>query len=272
MTKIYIFTIITMAAFAANSILCRLALHHTAMDAATFTAIRLVSGALVLWLIAPRHESKSISWRPSFALFIYAVTFSFAYKNLTAATGALLLFGAVQVTMISAGLRFGEKMNLQKILGMVMAMSGLVWLVLPGIEAPPAQGAILMTIAGTAWGVYSIIGRPAVDPTVATAVNFRRAALPAILLAVACLPWASWDLSGCLYAVLSGSIASGLGYVIWYKVLPSLKAASASSFQLSVPLIAAFGGVIFLDETLSIRFAVSALLILGGIVMVLRGR
>ncbi|HMB42292.1 MAG TPA: DMT family transporter, partial [Luteimonas sp.] len=231
-------TLLAMLAFAANSLLCRMALAHTAIDAASFTAIRLVSGAIVLWLLVVLRgaaQAEPGSWRSAFALFAYAAGFSFAYVSLTAATGALLLFGAVQVTMIGHGLWRGERLRVVQVVGCVAAFAGLVGLLLPGLSAPPLGGALLMLGAGFAWGVYSLRGRRAIDAVGVTAGNFMRAVAFAALLATALWRDRSVDGAGIAYAVASGAMASGVGYVIWYAALPRLRPTSAAIVQLSVP-------------------------------------
>lgn len=265
-------TLLTMVAFAANSVLCRIALRETGIDAASFTTIRLASGALVLWLIARalrRDRAGGGSWRSAFALFAYAAAFSFAYLSLTAATGALLLFGAVQATMILYGYMYGERFGRQQLAGLALALGGLVGLLLPGLTAPPLLGSTLMLAAGIAWGVYSLRGRGAGDPTRVTAGNFLRALAFTAVLSIATLPGMQWDLAGAGYAVASGAIASGMGYALWYSVLPSLKATTAATVQLSVPALAAFGGILFLGEPLTLRLALASAAILGGIALVI---
>lgn len=264
-----------MLAFAANSIFCRLALKTTSIDAASFTTIRLVSGAIVLALIVfikripggPRG-----SWSAAAALFVYAAGFSFAYIDLPAAVGALVLFGAVQVTMIGIGIKSGERFSAWQWAGFVLAIGGLVSLLLPGLSAPDPWAATLMLIAGIAWGAYSLIGRKLGNPTAATAGNFLLATPFAFALMMFGFGSARFDSAGLVYAIASGAIASGLGYAIWYAVLPSLPATVAATLQLSVPVIAALGGVLFLGEAITIRLALCSLAILGGIALVIVGR
>lgn len=273
-------TLLALCAFAANSVLCRLALTHTTIDPATFTTVRLVSGALVLWLIvvargrrepdAPSPLRPAGDWISAGALFGYAIAFSFAYRGLTAGTGALLLFGAVQLSMISWGLRSGEKLHGRQVLGIACAFAGLVYLVLPGVAAPPITSAALMIVAGIAWGVYSLRGRGSKNPLRETAGNFVRATPGAVLLSLLLYSSAQLDPRGALFATLSGTIASGVGYAIWYSALPHLRTTSAATAQLSVPVIAALGGIAFLGETLTWRLAVAALVVIGGIALVLR--
>ena len=270
--RIIILTSLAMFAFAGNSLLCRAALKHTSIDAASFTTIRLISGALMLWLVVRVRSgthSGSGNWLSAFALFVYAAGFSFAYVSLPAATGALLLFGAVQATMIVHGIWAGERMQKLQLLGLVLALAGLVGLLLPGLSAPPVFGSLLMLGAGVAWGVYSLRGRGAGDPTRVTAGNFLRAVPIAAALSVIMFDRTSLDSAGFWYAVASGALASGIGYAIWYTALPALKAAKAATVQLSVPVIAALGGIVFLGEPLTLRLVLSSAAILGGIALVI---
>jgi drug/metabolite transporter (DMT)-like permease len=267
-------TALAMIAFAANSLLCRVALKDTAIDAATFTTIRIVAGAITLWIIVRlRHRvaGPQGSWPSAFWLFAYAAGFSFAYITLTAGTGALLLFGAVQATMIGFGLWHGERLRALQMSGLVLAFGGLAGLLLPGLSAPPFAGAALMLFAGFAWGMYSLRGRAAGgDPTTVTAGNFLRAVPFAALVSLAWLAHASLDAAGIVYAVASGAIASGVGYAIWYTALPLLQATTAATVQLSVPVIAAVGGILFLGEALTLRLVLASAAILGGIGLVIR--
>jgi drug/metabolite transporter (DMT)-like permease len=276
-------TLLAMIAFAGNSLLCRLALKQTAIDPASFTSIRILSGALALWMIVRLSRRPSVrlsadpkagggNWASALALFAYAVAFSFAYTALSAATGALLLFGAVQATMIGYGMWTGERPSRKQMAGLLLAFGGLVWLLLPGFSAPPLQGAVLMLLSGIAWGAYSLRGRGEGDPTRVTAGNFSRAALFAAGLSAALFPWASLDSAGFAYAILSGALASGLGYSIWYTALRGLTATSAAAVQLSVPVIAAAGGVAFLGEAVSFRLLIASVGILGGIALVFFGK
>lgn len=269
-------TALAMAAFAGNSLLCRLALQHTTIDPTSFTTARLLSGALVLWaLVRWRGQRPAGDWRSAAALFVYAAAFSYAYLSLAAGTGALLLFGAVQATMLGWGLWRGQRLRLGQTAGLMLAMGGLVALLWPGVTAPPALGALLMLAAGVAWGVYSLRGRGAGDPTAVTAGNFVRAAMLAVPLALAALPWAQVDAAGLLWALCSGAVTSGLGYAVWYTALKGLHPTSSASVQLSVPVLTALGGVAFLSEPLTLRLALCSLAILGGIAWVIasgRGR
>jgi drug/metabolite transporter (DMT)-like permease len=269
--RLFLLTLAAMLAFASNSLLCRLALKQTGIDAVTFTLVRLLAGAVVLWLIVKVRKvawRETSNWPSALALFTYAAAFSFAYVSLSAGTGALLLFGAVQATMILWGLHRGERLHALQVVGLTVAVSGLVLLVFPGLSAPPWVGSILMLGAGVAWGIYSLRGKAAGDPTGATAGNFLRAVPFAVALSVALLATMRVDRAGIGYAVVSGAVTSGLGYVIWYSALPGLKAASAATVQLSVPVLAAAGGILLLGEPLTLRFLLASILVLGGIALV----
>jgi drug/metabolite transporter (DMT)-like permease len=270
-SKIVFLTALAMTAFAANSLLCRLALAHTTIDAASFTSIRIVSGAVVLGIIVWAKGDTIAgagSWPSALALFAYAAGFSFAYVSLSAATGTLLLFGAVQTTMIGVGLWKGERMQAVQLLGLLLAVGGLVGLLLPGLSAPPWLASMSMIFAGIAWGIYSLRAKGADNPTHTTAGNFMRAAPFAAALSLLSLPQLSLDGAGCAYAVASGALASGLGYAIWYAALRGLKATTAATVQLSVPVIASLGGVLFLAESITFRLLVAAAAILGGIALI----
>jgi drug/metabolite transporter (DMT)-like permease len=267
-------TALAMAAFAANSLLCRVALRDAHIDPATFGAFRVTSGALVL-ACAMRLRSRPAAtpdWRAAAMLFAYVAAFSFAYLTLPAGTGALILFGAVQLTMFAVGLAGGERFAVAGWAGLALACAGLVVLVLPGVAAPPLGGAALMAVAGAAWGAYSLRGRGVADPLAATASNFLRALPLALVLGVVCVARAHADASGVLLAIASGALTSGLGYVIWYAALRGLSALQAASVQLSVPVIAACGGTLWLDEAFTARLAVAVVAILGGIALVLTDR
>ncbi|WP_280154414.1 DMT family transporter [Piscinibacter sp. XHJ-5] len=269
--RVFTLTLLALVAFAGNSLLCRVALKHTAIDPASFTSVRLVSGALVLWLLARSRAAQAGpagNWRSALALFAYAVLFSWAYVSLTAATGALLLFGAVQATMIGYGWWMGERLRARQLFGFVLAVTGLIGLLLPGLSAPPLQGSLLMLAAGAAWGIYTLRGKGSGDPTRVTAGNFLRAVVPTAVLSVATLPWASLDARGVAFAIASGALASALGYIVWYAVLPRLKVSTAATAQLSVPMIAALGGIVFLGEAPTLRLVVASAAILGGIACV----
>jgi drug/metabolite transporter (DMT)-like permease len=270
--RVFVLTLLAMIAFASNSLLCRAALRDTGIDAATFTFFRIFSGAVILWLILKLRRSTSSpagNWSSAIALFAYAAAFSFAYNTLAAGTGALLLFGAVQATMILWGFRKGERLDSIQIAGLLVALAGLVVLVFPGISAPPVVGSVLMLGAGVAWGVYSLRGKGAGDAIAATAGNFLRAAPLAALISVIMIPRMHFNSLGTTYATISGAITSGLGYVIWYSALPNLKAASAATVQLSVPVIAATGGILLLNEPITMRYVIASLAVLGGIFLVI---
>jgi len=261
---------LAMLAFAGNSLLCRIALRDTAIDAATFTAIRLASGALILVLILRSRgvrPSTGGSWPMAAMLSAYAAFFSFAYRDLTAATGAVLLFGAIQLTMMGYGLWTGERLRGLSLVGLAITLAGLIGLLLPGLAAPPPLAALLMLGAGVAWGVYSLLGRSAGEPIAATGGNFLRSVPFAALLALSAAGRETADLTGTLYAVLSGAVTSGLGYVLWYATLPALRATSAATIQLSVPAIAAIGGVVLLAEPITMRLLLASVAILGGIAL-----
>lgn len=273
-TRLIFLVMLAMTAFAANSLLCRMALKHTAIDAASFTSIRIVSGALVLWLLVRmRGGSPGArgSWTSALALFAYAAGFSFAYVQLSAATGALILFCAVQATMIGYALAKGERLRGLQAIGLCLALAGLVSLLAPGLSAPPPASAALMMAAGIAWGIYSLQGKRLGDPTLATAGNFLRAVPFALILSAITLPGQSLDAAGVAYAMASGGLASGLGYAIWYAALPALTATNAATLQLSVPVLATIGGVLFLGETVSPRLLLCSAAILGGIALVTAG-
>jgi drug/metabolite transporter (DMT)-like permease len=261
-----------MLAFAGNSLLCRVALKSTGIDAASFTSIRLISAALTLWLVVRLSSKTSFgngNWPSAIALFAYAAGFSFAYINLTAATGALLLFGAVQTTMIGYGIWRGERLLNLQLLGLVLALGGLVGLTLPGLSAPPVLSSLLMIGAGAAWGIYSLRGKGAGDPTLVTAGNFLRTVPITVALSLLMIAHISWDRAGIWYAIMSGAVTSGIGYAIWYKALPALKATQAATVQLSVPVIAAIGGIILLNEPISLRLILASIAIISGIALVI---
>jgi drug/metabolite transporter (DMT)-like permease len=271
-----------MIAFASNSLLCRAALKQTTIDAATFTFDRIFSGAAALWItitVAAVYDRRTNSpgahraplqgtWLSALALYIYAAAFSFAYITLPAGTGALLLFGAVQATMIFWGFRKGERLDAIQTIGLAAALAGLILLLFPGLSAPAPAGSILMLSAGVAWGIYSLRGRGEKSPASATAGNFLRAVPFAALISVIMIRHHRFDSLGVIYAVISGALTSGLGYVIWYSALRGLKATNAATVQLSVPVLAALGGIIFLGEPINLRLVLASFAILGGIACV----
>lgn len=278
---------IAMLAFAANSLLCRMALANTDIDPGLFTTIRLASGALCLALLVAftaRRSSKNtspiaaIKQQASIAgalsLFVYAIAFSYAYISMSTGTGALLLFGAVQLTMISVGLLKGERFATFQWLGFLLAFAGLVILLLPGASAPPLFSALLMISAGIAWGFYSLLGKKSNAPLLLTAGNFLYATLLTLPLVVWLWVTDSWQWSnnGVLYALASGIVASGCGYAIWYKALPLIQSTTAATVQLSVPVIATLMGWAFLAEAISVQIMVASLMTLGGIWLVIKMR
>ena len=274
--RILMLTALAMVAFAGNSVLCRLALKHTGIDPASFTSVRLVAGACVLWLLVRVRDGRTSAaagnWPSAWALFAYAAAFSWAYVSLPTAAGALLLFGAVQATMIGVGLWRGERLAPLQTLGLVVACAGLVGLLLPGLSAPPLAGALLMMASGVAWGIYSLRGKGGGDATQTTGGNFQRAALLTLGLSALTLPQAQLDGAGLLYALVSGGLTSGVGYAVWYTAVKGLPATSAATVQLSVPVIAALGGALFLHEPLTLRLTLTSLAILGGVALVIMNR
>jgi len=273
--RLVLLTVLALLAFAGNSLLCRLALRHTAIDPASFTLIRIFAGAGALWLIVRMRDGRLAfagSWTSALALFAYAAAFSYSYVTLTAATGALLLFGAVQATMIGIGRWRGDRLRGWQAPGFLLALAGLVGLLLPGLQAPPLAGSLLMLGAGIAWGVYSLRAKGSGDPLRVTAGNFVRAMALAAALSAVTVPWASIDTAGVLYAVASGALASGVGYAVWYAALAHLKTTSAATVQLAVPVLTALGGVAFLDEAVTLRLFAGSAAVLGGIALVVLHR
>jgi len=269
-------TAVSLVAFASNSILCRLALGTSSIDAASFSTIRILSGAMVLILLTRLAGRRTLetegSWKSGAALALYAIAFSYAYVLLSTGTGALILFGSVQATMIVAGLVSGERPSVLSWTGLLSAIVGLIYLVFPGISSPSPVGAVLMTVAGIFWGVYSLRGRGAGNPIRITTGNFIRAVPIAVAVSLVMLPTTHLSLKGVLVATLSGGVASGLGYVVWYTAVRDMTATLAATVQLAVPFLAAVGGVVFLSETISARLAFSGLAILGGVGMAILGR
>lgn len=264
-----------MLAFAGNSILCRLALKEGHIDPLAFTVLRLASGALVLALLAwfrSTPAQRAGNWPGSIALFLYAVAFSLAYVGMEAGTGALLLFAAVQLTMLLYGMAKGERLTALSLLGLLISIGGLVYLLLPGSAAPPLGSATLMVVAGIAWGAYSLLGKNAASPLATTAGNFARAVPLSLICAAPFIATLQWDALGVLYAVLSGAVASGLGYAIWYDVMKHLSVLKASTVQLTVPILSALAGVAFLNEAMTLRLMLACAAVLGGIGLVLASR
>ncbi len=270
--RLFMLTSLAMLAFAANSLLCRLALRETAIDAATFTSVRLVSGAIALALIARSRGQRAAlggNWISAAALFTYAAAFSFAFRDLSAGTGALLSFCAVQTSMIFWGWRSGERSSWIQVAGILLALGGLVWLMFPKVSPPPRLAAASMLCAGLAWGVYSLRGRAAGDPLQETAGNFLRAVPLALLASGVFHAQARFDARGMEYALVSGALTSGVGYAVWYAALRGLDATRAATVQLSVPILVAVFGVLLLQEEPSARLALASLAILGGIALVI---
>jgi drug/metabolite transporter (DMT)-like permease len=264
-----------MIAFAANSVLCRIALKHTALDPMSFTLIRLVSGAAMLWLILQfrdRALQPTGSWSGALSLTLYAFAFSYAYVNLDTGTGALLLFGAVQLAMFGYGYVKGERMKSIGIAGLLLAIVGIVGLLLPGASAPPLSSAMVMLLSGIAWAAYTLIGKLSSDPLRSTTGNFLRAVPIIVLVSIPFLSQLSFDGYGLVLAIASGTLASGVGYTIWYAAMGSLTSFRAATVQLSVPVLASLAGVVLLDETLTWRLAITSLAVLGGIALVLSDR
>ena len=268
--KIFLLTAFALTAFAFNSILCRMALATGEIDAASFTVIRLVSGTVTLAAIIlatgkTRSLAKNGNWASAFFLFAYAIAFSFAYLGLTTATGALILFGCVQLTMFGVSLYGGVRPGVLEWVGLVVAFTGLVYLVLPGLAAPPLMNALLMAAAGIAWGFYTLRGKGSEDPLADTAGNFLRSVPMVMMIGAVFISSIQISGRGAILAILSGALASGIGYSVWYAALKHHTPTRAAVLQLSVPVIAAVGGIVLLSETASIRLLIAAALILGGI-------
>jgi drug/metabolite transporter (DMT)-like permease len=268
-------TAAAMVAFAANSVLCRLALGAGLIDAASFATVRTIAGALLLagiLLVRRRTVRAAPNWRSVIALYLYMVFFAFAYLSLSAGTGALILFGAVQLTMFTVALRANEHFSPVSWTGLVIAIAGLVYLVSPGLTAPDPLGAALMAVAGVSWGAYSLAGRSAVDPIEATAHNFLYAVPLVVVTSLVFAGEFEVTAAGAGYAVVSGAVASGIGYVIWYAALRGLTGTGAATVQLSVPVIAAIGGVLLLSEAVTPRLVLASAATLGGVALVLTQR
>lgn len=275
--KIFTLTCIALIAFAANSVLARLALGNNTIDASGFTSIRLLTGAVVLFTIIQFRKNKTKSstkgsWFSSFMLFIYAITFSYAYLSLDTGTGALILFGAVQITMILISIYNGNRLHFTEWLGVIIAFTGFVYLILPGVNTPSTIGFILMSLAGIAWGFYTIKGRASKNPSMDTAYNFIKTIPFVLVLLLITFDKENYSLEGIILAIISGGITSGIGYTIWYMALKGLTSVQAAIVQLLVPVIAAFGGVLFIAETITQRLTIASLLILGGVLIVVLGK
>jgi drug/metabolite transporter (DMT)-like permease len=268
-----VFTALALVAFAGNSLLCRMALGPAAIDAASFSTIRIIAAAICLWLITVVTRRGSVwtqgSWLSALTLFVYAIPFSYAYGLLTAGTGALILFGTVQVTMIGSALFEGERPHARQWVGLLVAIAGLVCLLFPGIASPSPLGGALMTIAGVGWALYSIHGRGAVDPVAQNGGNFIRTLPMLIIVSVLALRQQHIETTGAILALLSGAVTTGLGYAVWYSALRGLTATRAALVQLLVPVITVAGGVVLLREPLSPRVVLSAAIVIGGIALAL---
>ena len=275
--KTSLFTGLALIAFAANSVLCRLALGNGAIDASSFTGIRLLAGAIALFTIlsikgSNKGASSKGSWTASLSLFLYAITFSYAYLSVDTGTGALILFGSVQITMIMLSLISGTRLHLIEWSGVILAFTGFIYLILPNITTPSITGFILMTVSGVSWGIYTLKGRSSKNPLMDTTYNFLRTIPFIALLAVFTLQNMNYSTEGIVLALISGAITSGAGYTIWYIALGGLSSTQAAVIQLSVPVIAAIGGVIFVSEVITMRLVISAAIVLSGILMVVLGK
>lgn len=275
--KTSILTVLALIAFAANSVLCRLALGNEAIDASSFTGIRLLSGAITLFILLSlqgdnKAASSKGSWAASFALFLYAITFSYAYLSLDTGTGALILFGAVQITIIVLSFMAGTRLHFIEWSGVLLAFTGFVYLIFPNITTPSMNGFILMTVSGVSWGIYTLKGRNSKSPLMDTTYNFVRSIPFVAILLMFTMQNASYSSEGIILALVSGAITSGVGYTIWYIALGSLSSTQAAVIQLSVPVIAAIGGVFFVSEVITMRLVISATVVLSGILMVVLGK
>ncbi len=274
-TRTISLTSLALVAFASNSILCRLALGHHLIDAGTFTSVRLVSGAVALVALVAlkgqRIQALTMHWQSAVALFAYAAPFSFAYLLIPASAGALILFGAVQTTMIGWDIVQGKRLNKTELIGLVLALSGLVALTLPGATGLDLAGVGLMTVAGFAWGVYSLLGKGVDDPLRATASNFALSIV--FVIPLAALSTGEWNVSrqGLVLAIASGALTSGIGYAVWYAALRGPSSTQAAILQLLVPVLAAIGGVVILDETVSLRLVISGVMIFAGVLLAMVG-
>ncbi len=270
-------TVLALAAFAGNSVLCRLALADGSIDAASFTTVRLVSGAIALLLIlhATNRNTRPASygsWMSAAMLFLYAACFSFAYVSLDTGVGALILFGMVQATMVAGALIAGDRPTVAEWIGWLLAVAGFVYLVSPGLTAPSPGGSALMAIAGIGWGIYSLRGRREPFALAGTTYNFVRSVPLVLVVSVISLQDLHLSTNGIVFAMLSGAITSGVGYAVWYSALQSISSMQAAMVQLSVPILAAAGGVMLLAEPVSLRLIVAGLLILGGIFLAIFGK
>lgn len=272
----YVLTFLAMIAFAGNSLLCRWALKTTVIDALSFTTIRMLSGALTLWTIlrirnSINYEYTSVTgnWPAAFSLFVYATAFSYAYVSLPTGTGALLLFAAVQVTMIGYGFWQGERLQIKQLIGLIIALAGISWLLVPNVSAPQLTDSLLMLSAGIAWAIYSLLGKKATDPVSVSAGNFMLASIFSLSLSLKLISSVKIGYLGILLGITSGAVTSGIGYVVWYSALQRLNITSAAVVQLSVPIIAAIFGAIFLNDTITLRLIEASIATLSGIGLVL---
>lgn len=270
-------TLFALIAFAGNSVLCRMALGDSTIDPPSFTVVRLLSGIVMLMIVLKftartKRSFANGSWISAFMLFLYAIAFSFAYISLDTGTGALVLFGAVQMTMVFISFMRGNRMHISEWVGILIAVTGFVYLVLPSVTTPTFLGFVLMSAAGIAWGIYTLNGRTSMDPLRDTAFNFARTIPFIIALALLAIPSIHLSAEGVMLAVFAGGIASGIGYTIWYVALGGLSATEAAVVQLLVPVIAAVGGLVFLSEAMTVRLVLAAVMILGGILTVVLGR
>jgi drug/metabolite transporter (DMT)-like permease len=275
-SKTVVLTLLALVAFASNSLLTRLALGSHEIDAASFTAIRLGAGALVLSLVVRARTGAWASGRGgaggALMLFAYAAPFSFAYVRIGAAVGALVLFGVVQLTMIGYGLVRGERPPALTWLGLALAAAGLFTLTVPAVARPDPLGVALMTVAGVAWGAYSLLGRTKTDPLATNAQSFVWSTVPALGLGFALSRSSVASGRGIVLALLCGGITSGLGYAIWYRAVPRLSVTQAAVAQLSVPVLAALGATAFLGERLSLRVVACGTAVLLGVGLALSER
>ncbi|MFK8011849.1 MAG: DMT family transporter [Marinicellaceae bacterium] len=276
----YCFTFLALMAFAANSIICRLALKSESIDASSFTAIRLISGVVMFLILMmfnskPKNQSDKSQLKnifPAGMLFLYAITFSLAYVSLETGTGALVLFGSVQITMIATSLFSGYRLSVIELFGLLLSFIGLIYLVYPTLSTPSFSGFILMMVAGMAWGIYTLSGRNSRNPLIDTAINFKLTIPLVLILVIVSWPYQSMSTIGIMYAISSGALASALGYTIWFKALKGLSTTEAAVVQLSVPIIAALGGLVFVSEPFNQRVIVASSLVLGGILIVIQAK
>ncbi|MFT6529403.1 MAG: drug/metabolite transporter (DMT)-like permease [Psychrosphaera sp.] len=284
--KLFTYVSFALLAFAGNSVLCRLALGQGLIDASSFTSLRLLSGVVTLIVISLvlnrgsgsvvirqlTKQNTTKTWLASLMLFVYAATFSYAYISLDTGTGALILFGMVQLSMIMIGALYGNKLHYSEWLGILVAFAGVVYLVKPNLSTPSFLGFVLMALSGVAWAIYTLLGRGSKQPILDTSANFLRTIPFVVVLILFTVHDAQLTNWGIIYSILSGAVTSAVGYAIWYLVLKDLTVTQAAVLQLLVPILAALGGVLFVSEMISMRLVISSLLVLGGILMVIIGR